>query len=420
MRLRGHRYPLSQMMLMVTWLLSANVSLRGASTVCETLREQWELSLGVPHYTTARWWLLRLGYYKLCRVKEHADDWVWMIDHSIQIGPEKCLVILGVRLCHLPQPGECLRHEHVEIIDLIPVSASNKTIVDRQLRSNVCKTGVPRAIVHDRGADLAGGLKLFRTDHPETSEIYDITHKAACVLKARLAKDETWKAFCTRIGQTKFQIQQTELAFLVPPSQRSKARYMNLGSLISWGSKTLRLVAEPPAEVLQYCTAERLEEKLGWLREYVVPLQHWSQMQQVIDVVEHFVRTQGLSRDAPQGLAKQLEPLELGTPAQSLREELQMFVESESSKAREGERLPGSTEVLESCFGKFKSLERDQIKGGFTSLLLSVAAIVSETNLEVMRQAIEFCTTAQVRQWVSDNLGPTFQSKRRLAYRAAA
>lgn len=66
---------------------------------------------------------------------------------------------------------------------------------------------------------LRGGVQQFCAHHPQTSEIYDITHKAARLLKSQLEGDETWGPFCTKVGQTKFQTQQTELAFLVPPSQ---------------------------------------------------------------------------------------------------------------------------------------------------------------------------------------------------------
>ncbi len=38
---------------------------------------------------------------------------------------------------------------------------------------------------------------------------------------------------------TRFQIQQTELSFLIPPAQRAKARYHNLDILINWGKKLL-------------------------------------------------------------------------------------------------------------------------------------------------------------------------------------
>jgi hypothetical protein len=55
-----------------------------------------------PSWYTGRFWLMRLGYYKLHRPKTQAEDWIWIVDHSVQIGVEKCLVILGIRLKDLP------------------------------------------------------------------------------------------------------------------------------------------------------------------------------------------------------------------------------------------------------------------------------------------------------------------------------
>ncbi len=44
--------------------------------------------------STGRLWLLRIGLAALLRPKTIANDWVWLVDHSIQIGRCKCLVIL--------------------------------------------------------------------------------------------------------------------------------------------------------------------------------------------------------------------------------------------------------------------------------------------------------------------------------------
>ena len=93
---------------------------------------------------------------------------------------------------------------------------SDKEVVYRQLKANAEKTGVPRAIISDHGGDLAGGIELFRKEHPQTLDIYDITHKAACLLKARLERDPQWAAFSSQAGQTKCKIQQTEWSFLFP------------------------------------------------------------------------------------------------------------------------------------------------------------------------------------------------------------
>ena len=48
-------------------------------------------------------WAAGLGCYKLHRPKEQASNWVWIIDHSNQIGKEKCLVILGVEFRNCPR-----------------------------------------------------------------------------------------------------------------------------------------------------------------------------------------------------------------------------------------------------------------------------------------------------------------------------
>ena len=104
---------------------------------------------------------------------------------------------------------------------------------------------VTRLIVDDHGADLHGGVEIFRAAHPETVEVYDITHKAACLLKARLEGDERWKSYATCLGRAKWAMQQTELAALIPPSQRSKARFMNVGKLVDWGVATSALVEDP-------------------------------------------------------------------------------------------------------------------------------------------------------------------------------
>jgi hypothetical protein len=387
--------------------------------VVETLSE-WnigrELFTSHPHWTTVRWWLLRLGYYQLHRKKEQAEDWVWLIDHSNQIGKEKFLAVLGIRVSQLPPPGKSLCLSDMQVIDLQPVTVSDKHVVYQQLEANVAKTGVPRAILHDRGGDLAGGTTLFREAHPSTSELYDIAHKAACLLKFILQRDKRFGEFGAQVGRTKCQLQQTELAFLVPPSQRLKARYMNLQSLILWGTQSLKIVDAPPENVLKQCSATRLEEKLGWLRDYRAALTEWSEVHHVIDITVEFVRQEGLCSTTEARLAGLLNPLPLGTTASTLRVELLEFVKEQAKAARENERLPGSSEILESCFGKYKSLERDQVHGGLTSLLLAFGACVSKVTQETVHAALSQSKTRDVINWTREKLGATHASKRRTAY----
>ena len=174
------------------------------------------------------------------------------------------------------------------------------------------------------------------------------------------------------------------------------------------------------AKTISYTAAlvSRLEEKFGWLLDYREALARWEQLQRTIDVTVHFVRTQRLYKHAAEDLKPHLNQLPLGETASELRSELVAFVADQASKTRPGERLPGSSEVIESCFGKFKSVERDQSRGGFTGLLLALAACVGVTTRATIQRAMEGYKTARVLQWIKNNLGATLGSKRRLVYGA--
>lgn len=415
-RLPHHHYTLQDVCLYIRLVLTSRTPLRCAGRVPAVVSEICGISLGEPHWTTGRLWLLRLGLYKLIRPKEIADDWVWLLDHSVQVGTTKCLLVLGIRLGALPPAGQPLRHEDLEPIELLPVENSTKEIVCKQLESAATKTGVPRVILDDHGADLHGGVKLFQERHPQTIEIYDITHKAARLLKRRLERNPRWAEFCQRVGQARRQVQQTPLACLLPPAVGDKARFMNLGPLIRWGAETLRLLDPPPTRLENHLSAECLEQKLGWLREYAAPLKEWSEYMVVIETTLEFVRGEGLTPQSGAALREMLDALYLDPPARTLAIELAVFVHHESAKAAPGERLPGSTEVLESCFGKLKALEQHHSLSGFTSLILSLGALVSHTTADVVAQALKTVHTKQVWTWCRTVLGPSVQSLRKLAY----
>ena len=89
---------------------------------------------------------------------------------------------------------------------------------------------------------------------------------------------------------------------------------------------------------------------------------------------------------------------------------------AESLKAYPDERLIGSSEVLESIFGKLKRLEQDQAKTGFTGLVLSVAAMVSTTTTEVIQNALESVRTKKVIEWCKKTLGQSVPAKRKEAF----
>lgn len=412
-----HRFSLGSIGLFLALVLSAATSLRGASRVLAIWGTVLALPEAAPSWYTGRLWLLRVGYYKLTRPKEHASDWVWIIDHTVQMGVQKCLVILGVRLSALPPPGTCLRHEHVEPIALYPVQQSNGEVVYQQLTQAVAHTGVPREILSDGGSDLQAGVAQFRQAHPETSAIYDIKHKTALVLKHELAEEPLWQAFTQQAAQTKQRVQQTSLAFLAPPAQRRKARYMNVDILIRWGDNLLRYVEQRHGAESAALAPEQLAEHYGWIMDFRDALRSWGELLHIVEAVERFVRTQGLYRGCHWALEPALGPLTHTERGRQISQQLLAFVQAESAKAAPQERLLGSSEVIESVFGKLKRLEQHQAHSGFTGLLLTLGAMVSGTTQDVIQKALETVPTKRVLQWCQQHLGPSVQAQRQQAFR---
>jgi hypothetical protein len=246
-----------------------------------------------------------------------------------------------------------------------------------------------------------------------------MTRQPFCrLLKRRLEKNDRWKDFCSRVGQTKFQTGQTELAFLTPPAQRSKARFMNLASLLSWAQKTLAVLDQQPATVLKHCVPGRLEEKFGWLREFRDDLKLWMEFETISQTTFDVIRRAGYCRGASGMVAEQTREHVQSEEGETLQAELITFVASQSSGVPSGQRVPGSTEVLESSFGRWKSLEGDQQKGGFTQLVLSYAALIGGTTTELIETALKQTPWKQVQSWCASHLGVTLQSKRVTAHRS--
>jgi hypothetical protein len=162
---------------------------------------------------------------------------------------------------------------------------------------------------------------------------------------------------------------------------------------------------------------ELVEEKLGWVRDFRVQLQDWSELFEMMTTAESFIRHHGLYPGVRLTLEKHVLPLPAQTErTQRLRCELIAFVTEQEAQVRPGERLLGSSEIIESVFGKMKRLEQDQSKNRFTTLLLGLGALVSTTTSAVIQKALETVPTKQVEIWRQQTLGQTLQSKRREAF----
>lgn len=410
-RIARQQFPLGVVAGSLALVLQAGTRLRRTAAVLAMSLRWCGVDARVASYYSVRLWLLRLGLYQLKRPKTQADDWMWIVDHTVQMGPWKCLIVVGIRQSAWDAKDRVLSHEDVELIDLQPVTESNGNVVYRQLKAAAAKTGVPRAIVSDNGSDLHCGIDRFRKTHPRTAWLYDIKHKTACLLKHALQHDASWQTFVAKVHRFKQQVALTELAALAPPQQRSKSRYMNLDVVVDWAERSLMLLDSRKAMTAAGLKRARVEAKLDWLRKFAPQLRRWREMLAVIGITEHYVRHQGLNTTTAEELAAML-PKPATPAAKRLRKQLLEFVQGQAGQAGEGERLLGSSEVLESIIGKFKYVAGDRGQHGLTGMVLSIGALVGTQAVSTVQTAMREITNQQVWDWCRSHLGPTVQSVR--------
>ena len=80
------------------------------------------------------------------------------------------------------------------------------------------------------------------------------------------------------------------------------------------------------------------------------------------------------------------------------------------------EVLLGSSELIESLFGKQKVLENVQSASGFTGLILGMPAMLSTTDTSIITAAMNEVSTKTVLNWVKEKIGKTLQSERKAMY----
>jgi hypothetical protein len=403
---KGGQFSVTIVRLAVDLVRQAGASMRGAASGLALMASRLGIDLKMPSFGAVRSWLLRLGCYALtCALP--MGDWVLLIDHTVQIGPCKLLLIVGCPLATVPLGERPLRQSDLHLVGMSLMEHSTDKTVAAELEKAKLRVGKVREIVSDNGSDLNGGVKLFQQKHAGVAHVHDVAHQAANVLKQRRKHEERWPEFVSKLAQAGAKVRQTREAHLRPPTVRPKARFMNIAPTLRFARRVLVLLDTGKA-------SGRVEANYAWLRDYREALANWQSEQAVVEVALTHVRTHGVNQDTPAKLDAEWSKLELTPGTRDVAARLRTAVRTEGAQATPGETLVASTEVLESVFGKFKRLEGDYAGDGFTGLSLALGAFFGEATDEQTKEALEAVPKKEAENWVKRVLGTTVQMFRRL------
>lgn len=404
-RCPNYKYTIQQIIISIKCFLGSSAGFRGLSSVFQTLKE-FISSIATPVHTTIRQWLLKIGLYKLERPKHSSQGWFFIIDTSIQMGSQKCVVVIGVR-AHSLRGNFRPNFDHIEPLVIRPLNSCPGVVIKEILEEAIQKAGKPLAVISDEGSELKKGVKLLCE---KEIHLFDASHKINTCLKAELESDELWKTFQKSAGESVSHLKLTPLAHLSPPRQRTKARMHSAFSLIEWG---LRLSNYIGSEEYKNLTFE-CKDKIVWLEQYQNSLVTYKTLMEISQEALQLVHERGYYRGVAEEfilVTKELSLVDLR--CFKFREKMANILNDEGRKVPDGQHYLGSSEIIESLFGRFKEMEDHHASSGLTSLILAIPALAGGIDETEIFNAMNNISQSDLDNWYEKNMGSTFLSKRR-------
>lgn len=404
--------------------LCQELGFRPARTAVRLVFGWLGIEADVPSFDAMRVWACRAGVAQLQSPVE-GDDWIWLADHSNQIGQQKVLQIIGIRVGDLPPLGETLPLGTMQVLATIPGTSWTRDDVRREYKTLAERIGRPKYLLTDGAVELRESADVLEIEGEKPILLRDMKHYAANVFEQLIGKDERFHDYLSKLGQTRSAVQQTELSHFTPPPQKPKARFMNLGSTLRWGRMVSYHLSNDRSKSRQGIATQRMNDKLGWVRDFRDELAIWNRCEEVMQAGLSFVNRHGVYCGAAVKLQAELDRVRAEHPpdcelSATMASKLTAFLKDSESLLGEDDRAWLSTENLESLFGRYKRLEGQHSKGGFTSLLAAMPMLLTDWTPARVRESLTQVSVKEMKQWVQDTLGATLASRRVTAYQESA
>lgn len=407
------KYPLKTVFVAIRLIVFGLLSLRGVKRTLGIF--DYCFHGGIPCHTVVQNWLMRYGLYKLNQIPEKRGDWVLFLDHSIEFGKKQCLLVLGVPLEKFRKNKCKLQHKDMKTLAVDIVESATAESVTKTLCNVTKHTGIPVQIVSDGGNNILRGCRDFieqKACGVTVRQTYDVTHRAALILKYQLKDDKTWLSFCNKTVDSKRCLIHTELGFLSPPKPRDKSRWQNLDAYVKWAE----MILHQKTESMLDAEAERFVAKLSWLKSCEPHISDWRIMLDILNALKKEVKTNGFSCQTKDNFNKSIKNLNINTSRlKAVKDEALTYIEEECDKI-DGV-YPGCSDIIESAFGKYKIFSGKSPMKEVGRAILTIPVFTGEIDCHEVKEAMETVSANDVQSWLDENIGKSLLAKRKQAFK---
>jgi hypothetical protein len=380
--------------------LKTSTSFRALSLSFGIYISSLKLSCNPPTHTTLLNWIHKIGYYELTMKKEIADDWVVILDESIQLGQDKVLVVYGIRASNIDYSRP------LKFQDLVPLRVISKNRWNGELIKDVIlkleeEIGPLKYAVGDYGCDIKKGLELCNIPH-----VHDLTHKIALFLEKRFKNHLEYKELIDKMSNMRVKYSQTKIAHIIPPKQRKKSRYQNIKIISDWCVKSLKYLDVHKDKDID------IYDNLKWLKNYSTLITELSELNTTINNIEKKLKHNGFDNKIKLECIKELDQLksDMGIDFKNYLVEYFKDVEKLVPKT---DKILITSDIIESAFGKYKNYLSQNAMAGVTNLILCISAFTATLSNERIKKALESTTIYDIKKWTKEFVGKTLLQKRK-------
>lgn len=369
----------------------------------------------IPHFTSVINWTLRVGLSRLRRVVPLLEEaWIAVIDASIDVGVKKVLVVLRVRLAALAQRGGALTLADAECIGIeVSESWTGKTVA-AALGRIFDAAGKPLAILKDQGGDLALGVKLWKEAHEAASvkTVDDVGHAFANALKAMFASLKAFQRMLVAVASGAAKLRQSELAALTPPKIRTKGRFQSISRVVEWSERILDIIGGSGRAEEGSLTA-RLRAFFPGFGVHRPILERLARCTKIINEALEILKDGGLDNNTYEAAKARLKELPWHCVARPrVLDWLERQMQTYRDLAVTGS-MPVSSDIIETLFGKFKSVLARNPKAEFNRIVLAIPCLCGKLDEAIVYQGLGEVTHRELRDWEAQNVIDTQCRQRR-------
>jgi len=136
-----------------------------------------------------------------------------------------------------------------------------------------------------------------------------------------------------------------------------------------------------------------------------------------LNAAKHEVKSNGLSRKTSKNFQEKIKTIDLqDSTVKELRDGLVRFFEEETKKFDSNKTWLGTSDIIESIFGKYKVFSEKTPMVEIGKTILTIPALVSKVSHSEVKEAMESISNRDLNEWIKNNLGESLFSKRKKAF----